>query len=106
MHMRPPTPHTHTEPPQPPPPTPTPPPPHTHTHPQYRALVMASFRLMYPSQAIMGGLGRWLRLVPEPKTARDRATALPARNCRFGRDIGIPVMMIFVSWAHAHWAWA
>lgn len=30
------------------------------------------------------------------KTERDKALELPNRNCRFGRDIGIPIMMNFV----------
>ena len=30
------------------------------------------------------------------KTARDKALEAPARNCRYGRDVGIPVLMNFV----------
>lgn len=62
----------------------------------YRALVMAAFRLFYPSQAIMTAIFRWLRIIPRPKTARDRALTLPMRNCRYGRDVGIPLMMNYV----------
>jgi len=62
----------------------------------YRALVMAAFRLFYPSQAIMTAIFRWLRMIPRPKTARDRALMLPMRNCRYGRDVGIPLMMNYV----------
>jgi len=62
----------------------------------YRALVMAAFRLFYPSQAIMTAIFRWLRIIPRPKTARDRALMLPMRNCRYGRDVGIPLMMNYV----------
>ena len=30
------------------------------------------------------------------KTPRDKALEAPVRNCRYGRDIGIPVLMNFV----------
>uniref|UniRef100_A0A1D2A6U9 ERD4-related membrane protein n=1 Tax=Auxenochlorella protothecoides TaxID=3075 RepID=A0A1D2A6U9_AUXPR len=62
----------------------------------YRAFVMAFFRLFYPSQAVVTSIGRLIRLIPASKTERDKALELPNRNCRFGRDIGIPIMMNFV----------
>ena len=62
----------------------------------YRALVMAAFRLLYPSQAFVTSVARGLRLLPASRTERDRALELPQRNCRYGRDIGIPIMMNFV----------
>ena len=37
-----------------------------------------------------------LRIVPRARTARDKALENPPRNCRFGRDIGIPVLMNYV----------
>ena len=62
----------------------------------YRALVMAWFRLFYPHQAIAGCILKWLHIIPWAKTARDKALEAPVRNCRYGRDIGIPVLMNFV----------
>jgi hypothetical protein len=62
----------------------------------YRALVMAWFRLFYPHQAVVACILKWLHIVPWAKTARDKALEAPVRNCRYGRDIGIPVLMNFV----------
>lgn len=62
----------------------------------YRALVMAWFRLLYPSMAIVTSVLKWMRIMPLSRTAHDKAFDCPPRNCRYGRDIGIPVMMNFV----------
>jgi len=62
----------------------------------YRALVMAWFRLFYPHMAVVRCILKWLHIVPWAKTARDKALETPVRNCRYGRDIGIPVLMNFV----------
>lgn len=62
----------------------------------YRALVMAWFRLFYPHQSIVPCVLKWLRILPWAETPRDKAFEAPVRNCRYGRDIGIPVLMNFV----------
>jgi hypothetical protein len=62
----------------------------------YRALVMSAFRLFYPHQAIFTSILKWLHIIPRAKTARDKLLEVPPRNCRYGRDIGIPVLMNFV----------
>ncbi|KAI3425049.1 hypothetical protein D9Q98_008427 [Chlorella vulgaris] len=62
----------------------------------YRALVMSAFRLFYPHQAIMSSIVKWLRIAPKAKTQRDKLMEVPPRNCRYGRDIGIPVLMNYV----------
>ena len=51
---------------------------------------------MYPHQRVLMALFETLRIKPRAKTPRDRALMNPPRNCRYGRDIGIPVIMNFV----------
>ncbi|PSC69350.1 ERD4-related membrane [Micractinium conductrix] len=62
----------------------------------YRALVMCAFRLFYPHLAILPAILKWMRILPRARTQRDKLMEMPPRNCRFGRDIGIPVLMNFV----------
>lgn len=92
----------------------------------YRALVMAWFRLLYPHMGIAVAVMKWLHILPcrcllsqlgifvdfisvsicisddivylnvGAKSDREKALESPIRNCRYGRDIGIPVLMNFV----------
>eukprot|EP00889_Picochlorum_renovo_P004507 jgi/Picre1/31537/NNA_006889.t1 len=39
---------------------------------------------------------KWAHILPWAKSAREKALESPIRNCRYGRDIGIPVLMNFV----------
>jgi hypothetical protein len=52
---------------------------------------MAWFRLLYPHPAVVVCSLKLARLWPAARTHRDRALEAPPRNCRYGRDIGIPV---------------
>lgn len=62
----------------------------------YRALVMAWFRLVYPHMGTTVSFLKWAHILPWAKSAREKALESPIRNCRYGRDIGIPVLMNFV----------
>ena len=62
----------------------------------YRALVMAWFRLWYPHMGTTVSMLKWMRILPWAKSPREKALESPIRNCRYGRDIGIPVLMNFV----------
>lgn len=62
----------------------------------YRALVMAWFRLWYPHLGTTVSMLKWMRILPWAKSPREKALESPIRNCRYGRDIGIPVLMNFV----------
>lgn len=62
----------------------------------YRALVMAWFRLWYPHMGTTVSTLKWMRILPWAKSPREKALESPIRNCRYGRDIGIPVLMNFV----------
>jgi hypothetical protein len=62
----------------------------------YRAFVMAWFRLWYPHMGTMVSFLKWIRILPWAKSPREKALEAPIRNCRYGRDIGIPVLMNFV----------
>ena len=62
----------------------------------YRALVMAWFRLGYPHMGTTVSFLKWIRILPWAKSPREKALESPIRNCRYGRDIGIPVLMNFV----------
>jgi len=62
----------------------------------YRALVMAWFRLWYPHMGTTVSALKWMRILPWAKSPREKALESPIRNCRYGRDVGIPVLMNFV----------
>lgn len=62
----------------------------------YRALVMAWFRLWYPHMGTTVSFLKWIKVLPWAKSPREKALESPIRNCRYGRDIGIPVLMNFV----------
>ena len=62
----------------------------------YRALVMAWFRLFYPHMGTTVAMLKWMHILPWAKSPREKALESPIRNCRYGRDIGIPVLMNFV----------
>lgn len=59
---------------------------------------MAWFRLLYPHPAVVVCSLKLARLWPAARTHRDRALEAPPRNCRYGRDIGIPVGRVVVGW--------
>lgn len=57
---------------------------------------MVPFRLFWPHAAMLGFILRWLRILPAPRTARDRAATLPQRNQRYGRDIGVVLFTVLI----------
>jgi hypothetical protein len=63
---------------------------------------MAWFRLLYPHPAVVVCSLKLARLWPAARTHRDRALEAPPRNCRYGRDIGIPVRWCWV-WVVGVW---
>jgi hypothetical protein len=62
-----------------------------------RALTMTFFRLFWPHACVLANILQWLHILPKPKTDQDIALALPLRNCRYSRDIGISTFAIYVS---------
>lgn len=63
----------------------------------YRALVMTSFRLFYPHACVFFDICKWLRVLPRPRTEMDKARANPLRNCRYSRDLAIPVGTVYIA---------
>lgn len=63
----------------------------------YRAFVMVWFRLFWPHACVFSDILRWLHIIPQLKTPRDKAFANPLRNCRFSRDLSIPIFAIYVA---------
>lgn len=57
---------------------------------------MAPFRLFFPDFSIFLAMLRFFRLAPQPRTEREHALLCPGRNFRYGRDIGVQVMMNLV----------
>jgi hypothetical protein len=56
----------------------SPPLPYCSNYVMYRALVMCSFRLLYPHQAIVPAVAKWLRIMPSERHARDGGAIMAA----------------------------
>lgn len=61
-----------------------------------RALMMTFFRLFWPNASMTMYLFRFFHIFPKPKTERDKDFENPPRNCRFGRDIGVSLMAVYI----------
>lgn len=62
----------------------------------YKAIAMSFFRLFFPHAAVFGAILKWLRIVPRPKTERDKEAAALPINCRYSRDIGVLQLTVFL----------
>ena len=61
------------------------------------ALLFTFFRLFWPAAPVIMYIFKWFRLLPKPKTKRDKAWENPPRNCRYSRDIGTRVMAVYIA---------
>ncbi|KAL4421157.1 hypothetical protein ABPG77_000792 [Micractinium sp. CCAP 211/92] len=62
----------------------------------FKGIAMAPFRLFFPHAIVFGSILKWLRIVPSPRTERDRLAAAPPISIRYSRDLGVLQLTIFV----------
>ncbi|KAL4451743.1 hypothetical protein ABPG75_007405 [Micractinium tetrahymenae] len=62
----------------------------------FKGIAMAPFRLFFPHAIVFGSILKWLRIVPSPKTERDKLAAAPPISIRYSRDLGVLQLTIFV----------